>query len=179
MSRTLASTALIAPATAEVRLERTFLADSTSTSTKTEAPALVLGGTFVILATVNGTTPAALRVDSGATDVMLPRNVAVRLISNGSLTHADYVSTKSYRLADGSLRTQKVYRLRSLKVGALIVRDIHCTISNDEAARAEFSEQSPGLGDRQSSARADAYILSSGCACEKAGRVNRPKLAKW
>ena len=81
MSRTLAlvlaaSAALAAPATAEVRLERTFLAGSAGMSTKTEAPALVLGGTFVILATVNGAAQAALRVDSGATDVMLPRTVA-------------------------------------------------------------------------------------------------------
>jgi clan AA aspartic protease (TIGR02281 family) len=137
LSRTLAialaaSAALAAPASAEVRLERTFPAGSVSTSTKTEAPAFVLGGTFVILATVNGAPQAALRVDSGATDVMLPRTVAAKLISAGSLTHADYVTTKTYRLADGSLRTQKVYRLRSLKVGALIVRDIPCTISNDD-----------------------------------------------
>ena len=137
MSRTLAialaaSAILATPVTAEVRLERTFSAGSGSTSTKTEAPAIVLGGTFVILATVNGSTQAALRVDSGATDVMLPRNVAARLISDGSLTHADYVTTKTYRLADGSLRTQKVYRLRSLKVGTLIVRDIPCTIGNDD-----------------------------------------------
>jgi predicted aspartyl protease len=100
MSRTLAialaaSAVLAAPATAEVRRERTFPAGSASTSTKTEAPALVLGGTFVILATVNGAAQAALRVDSGATDVMLPRTVAARLISAGSLTHADYVTTKT------------------------------------------------------------------------------------
>ncbi len=137
MSRTLAialaaSAILATPVTAELRLERTFPAGSGSTSTKTEAPAIVLGGTFVILATVNGSTQAALRVDSGATDVMLPRTVAARLISTGSLTHADYLTTKTYKLADGSLRTQKVYRLRSLKVGALIVRDIPCTISNDD-----------------------------------------------
>ena len=137
MSRTLAivlaaSAALAAPAIAEVRLGPTFPAVSASTSTKTEAPALVLGGTFVILATVNGAAQAALRVDSGATDVMLPRTVAARLISTGSLTHADYLTTKTYKLADGSLRTQKVYRLRSLKVGALIVRDLPCTISNDD-----------------------------------------------
>ena len=136
MSRTLAialaaSAVLAAPATAQVRLERTFPAGSAITSTKTEAPALVLGGTFVILATVNGAAQAALRVDSGATDVMLPRTVAARLISAGSLTRTDYVATKTYRLADGS-PTQKVYRLRSLKVGALIVRDIPCTISNDD-----------------------------------------------
>jgi hypothetical protein len=59
MSRTLAialtaSAALAAPVTAEVRLERNFPTGSASTSTKTEAPALVLSGTFVILATVNG-----------------------------------------------------------------------------------------------------------------------------
>ena len=85
MSRTLAralvvSAALAAPATAEVRLEGTF-----PTGTSTEAPALVLGGTFVILATVNGAAHVALRVDSGATDVMLPRTVAARLISAGLL----------------------------------------------------------------------------------------------
>ena len=79
LSRTLAivlaaCVALAAPATAEVRLERTFQAGSASTSTKTEAPALVLGGTFVILATVYGAAQAALRVDSGATDVVLPRS---------------------------------------------------------------------------------------------------------
>jgi clan AA aspartic protease (TIGR02281 family) len=137
MSRTLAialaaSAVLATPVTAQVRLERTCPAGSASTSTKTEAPALVLGSTFVILATVNGAAQAALRVDSGATDVMLPRTVAARLISAGSLTHTDYVTTRTYRLADGSLRTQKVYRLHSLQVGTLIVCDIPCTISNDD-----------------------------------------------
>ncbi len=113
-----ASVALAAPATTEVGLERTFPAGSASTSTKTEAPAFVLGGTFVILATVNGT--ATLRIDSGTTHVLLPRTVAARLIRAGSLTHADYMTIKTYRLADGSLCTQIVYRLRSLKVGTLI-----------------------------------------------------------
>ena len=127
-----ASAVLAAPVTAQVLLERTFPAGSASTSTKTEAPALVFGSTFVILATVNGAAQAALRVDSGATDVMLPRTVAARLISAGSLTRADYLTTKTYRLADGSPRTQKVYRLHSLKVGTLIVRDVPCTISNDD-----------------------------------------------
>src|SRR5271169_2518789 len=127
-----ADSAVNRPATAQVRLAHTVPAGSASTSTKTEAPAVVLGGTFVILATVNGAAQAALRVDSGATDVMFPRTVAARLISAGSLTHADYVTTKTYRLADGSLRIQKVYRLRSLKVGALIVRDMPCTISTDD-----------------------------------------------
>ena len=41
------------------------------------------------------------------------------------------MTTKTYRLADGSLRTQKVYRLRSLKVGTFIVHNIPCMISND------------------------------------------------
>ena len=42
---------------AQVRLERTFPAGSASTLAKTEAPALVLGGTFVILATVKRRRP--------------------------------------------------------------------------------------------------------------------------
>jgi predicted aspartyl protease len=101
MSRTLAitlaaSVVVAAPATAQVRLEHTSPAGSASTSTKTEASALVLGGTFVILATVNGAAQAAMRVDSGASDVMLPRTVAAGLISAGSLTPADYVTTKTY-----------------------------------------------------------------------------------
>jgi predicted aspartyl protease len=117
-----ASAALTAPAVAEMRPERTFQIDTLASSTKTEAPAVVFGGTFVILATVNGTTQAALRIDSGATDVMLPRNVATKLISAGSLTRADYVTTRTYKLADGSVRSQRVYLLRSLQVGMLIVR---------------------------------------------------------
>jgi len=117
-----ASAALTAPAVAEMRPERTFPIDTLASSTKTEAPAVVFGGTFVILATVNGTTQAALRIDSGATDVMLPRNVATKLISAGSLTRADYVTTRTYKLADGSVRSQRVYLLRSLQVGMLIVR---------------------------------------------------------
>ena len=119
------------PSVAETRFERIFPADGVATSTKTEAPALVCDGTVVILATVNGTAQAALRVDSGATDVVLPRTTATRLISAGSLTHTDYVTTRTYRLADGSLRSQKVYRLRSLQVGALIVHGVPCTISKD------------------------------------------------
>jgi clan AA aspartic protease (TIGR02281 family) len=138
MSRALAialaaHAALATPAVAEMRPERAFPTAAATTSTKTEAPALVFGGTFVVLAIVNGSTQAALRVDSGATDVMLPRSVAAKLISAGSLTRADYVTTRTYKLADGSVRSQKVYRLRSLQVGTLVVRDILCTISNDDS----------------------------------------------
>ena len=69
MSRTLAialaaSAALAAPAAAQVRPERTFPADSASRSTKTEAPALVLGGTFVI--TANGFFYKAVQSDVSA-----------------------------------------------------------------------------------------------------------------
>ena len=123
---------LAAPAVAETRFERIFPADGVATSTKTEAPALVRDGTVVILATVNGTAQAALRVDSGATDVVLARTTATRPISAGSLTHTDYVTTRTYRLTDGSLRSQKVYRLRSLQVGALIVHGVPCTIGKDD-----------------------------------------------
>jgi hypothetical protein len=67
--------------------------------TKTEAPAVVFGSTLLILATINGDAQGAQRFDSGATDVMLRRSIAAKLLSTGSFTHADYVTTKSYKLS--------------------------------------------------------------------------------
>ena len=73
--------------------------------------------------------------DDGVREMIIgfkTERAALRCLKDaGSLTPADYVTTKTYKLADGSLRTQKVYRLRSLKVGTFIVHDIPCTISND------------------------------------------------
>ena len=77
---------------------------------------------------------------SGATDVMLPPNRR-RQADPRRIAHSRRLRDHQvYRLADGSLRTQKFYGLRSLQVGTLIVRDIPCTISSDgaRAVRAEF-----------------------------------------
>ena len=86
------------------------------------------GGTFVLLATLNNTMTAAFTLDTGASDVSIPRDLADRLIANGTLTERDFVGMQSYATANGHLR-EPVYILHSVSVGPLVIDNVECSIA--------------------------------------------------
>jgi clan AA aspartic protease (TIGR02281 family) len=86
-------------------------------------------GTFVLMATLNGSVTAPFMLDTGASDMLLPQDLADRLVKAGSLTEADFIRVATYRMADGRTRREPVYRLRRISVGPLVVHDIECSIS--------------------------------------------------
>ncbi len=88
-------------------------------------------GTFTLLATLNGTTILPLTLDTGASNVTIPENIATELMRNGSLTPADYVGDAVSTLADGSKSRDTLYTLRSITVGGRTVTDVTCSVGDE------------------------------------------------
>jgi predicted aspartyl protease len=72
-------------------------------------------------------------VDSGASDVGIPADVVGTLIRTGTLQRSDFLGTETYVLADGSTAPSEVFRIRSLKVGALVIENVTGSIADGDA----------------------------------------------
>ena len=92
------------------------------------------GGVYVVPVSANGSAPFVCIVDSGASDVNIPESVFRKLVRAGSVTEADYVGTQDYTLADGSSSRGRTYRIKSLKVGDVVVHNVVASVGGDESS---------------------------------------------
>jgi clan AA aspartic protease (TIGR02281 family) len=92
-----------------------------------EAPITWNDGGYDIMVTLNG-RPLNFTLDTGATAVVIPQNIADRLMADGSLTTADYLGPGTASLADGSQKTINRYKLRSVTVGGRTVSNVICNV---------------------------------------------------
>jgi clan AA aspartic protease (TIGR02281 family) len=84
---------------------------------------------FLLPATVNGTANVYFIVDSGATNVQIPEDVAEQMRREGTLTEADFLGQRRFILADGSGVSQRIFRLRSLKIGNRTMENVLAALS--------------------------------------------------
>lgn len=92
-------------------------------------------GAFVIPVVLNDVLTEKFIVDSGATDVSIPAEIAAKLKEMGAMSGADYLGSKIYMLADGSKVPSDIYKIASLRIGAMVVHDVTVRIS---AARSDL-----------------------------------------
>jgi clan AA aspartic protease (TIGR02281 family) len=97
-------------------------------STRSTAPFHRMGGVFVLSASLNGGTHAYFIVDSGAATVQIPEETAEALRSSGSLADADFMGQRRFILADGRAMQQRVFRLRSLRIGERTMENVLATV---------------------------------------------------
>lgn len=88
-----------------------------------------MGGVFVLPATVNGTSTAYFIVDSGASNVQIPEELAAEMKRNGTLTEADSLGQRRFTLADGSGLQQRIVRLRTIKIGERTMENVMASVS--------------------------------------------------
>ena len=88
-----------------------------------------MGGVFVLPATVNGTSTAYFIVDSGASNVQIPEELAEEMKRNGTLTEADSLGQRRFTLADGSGLQQRIVRLRSIRIGERTMENVMASVS--------------------------------------------------
>ena len=87
------------------------------------------GNTFLLPVAINGELTLKFTIDSGASDVSIPADVVLTLLRTGTLTHDDFLGTKTYRLADGSKIPSQTFQIRSLKVGGRILRNVTASVA--------------------------------------------------
>lgn len=88
-----------------------------------------MGGVFVLPATINGTSTAYFIVDSGASNVQIPEELAEEMKRNGTLTEADSLGQRRFTLADGSGLQQRIVRLRSIRIGERTMENVMASVS--------------------------------------------------
>jgi hypothetical protein len=87
-------------------------------------------GTLQVPVVINGTIALNFTIDSGATDVSVPASVFSSLVRNGTVSPQDLLDKRMYKLADGSGEISQRFRIRSLRVGKLEVRDVIASVGD-------------------------------------------------
>jgi predicted aspartyl protease len=95
----------------------------------TVVPMVSEGSTFVVPVRINDQITLNFVVDSGASDVTVPNDVVSTLVRTGTITDADFLGKKTYRLADGSTVPSQQFAIRSLKVGDKTLKNVVGSIS--------------------------------------------------
>jgi clan AA aspartic protease (TIGR02281 family) len=84
-------------------------------------------GTLQVPVVINGVS-LNFTIDSGASDVSIPGNVFTTLIRAGTVLPQDLLDKRAYKLADGSTQISQRFRIRSLRVGNLELRDVIASV---------------------------------------------------
>jgi predicted aspartyl protease len=89
-----------------------------------------LGDTYHVPVRINDTITLPFLLDTGASDMVIPADVALTLIRAGALTSGDFIGKSRYRLADGSEAVSDVVSLREVQVGEHSVRNVTASVSS-------------------------------------------------
>jgi clan AA aspartic protease (TIGR02281 family) len=94
-----------------------------------EVPLQRRGGTYIVAAEINGQAPLDFHIDSGAADVSVPAYLFQQMKSAGSVRAEDMLGTETYVLGNGTSIKAETFRIRTLKVGSVVVRDVRANVS--------------------------------------------------
>jgi hypothetical protein len=97
---------------------------------QTEVPVEGAGGTYLVPVSINDTITLKFTIDSGASDVAIPADVVSTLFRAGTITREDFIGRQTFAMADGSTVPSDEFRIRSLKVGTLVLHDVVGSISD-------------------------------------------------
>jgi clan AA aspartic protease (TIGR02281 family) len=140
--RGLATTGLLGDADASVIKQEVIASRSPTDAGPTAAPPGMEeislrndGGVYVVAVRINRAITLDFIVDSGASDVHIPADVAMTLARAGTIASSDFIGDREYRIADGSTLKSSRFILRELKVGSRVVQNV---VANIGSAKGEL-----------------------------------------
>jgi len=92
---------------------------------------IALGGdsrAYRVPVRINGTISIKFIVDSGASDVVIPGDVATTLSRAGAIVSSDYIGRETYVIANGTKHPSLRLVLRELNVGGHVVKNVTASI---------------------------------------------------
>jgi clan AA aspartic protease (TIGR02281 family) len=99
-------------------------------SVSEEIPLKNAGGVYVVGVRINGAITLDFIVDTGASDVLIPADVAMTLARAGTISGSDFIGDQSYQLGDGSTLKSERFILRELKIGNRAVQNVVASIGS-------------------------------------------------
>jgi clan AA aspartic protease (TIGR02281 family) len=94
-----------------------------------EIPLQRHGNTYSVPVRINGTITLPFVLDTGATDLVIPADVALTLIRAGALTSSDFIGKRRYSLANGSEEVGDRVIIREVQVGQHAVRNVTAIVN--------------------------------------------------
>ena len=73
---------------------------------------------------INDAITLKFTLDSGAADVSIPADVFLTLARAGTISSSDLGEVKTYTLANGAATQSQTFRIRSLKVGDEVLKNV-------------------------------------------------------
>jgi clan AA aspartic protease (TIGR02281 family) len=97
-------------------------------------PLIHQDGSYLVPVVINDKISLNFVLDTGATEVSIPEDVYSTLKRAGAVAKGDLLSSAEYELADGTTRAAQRFRIRSLRIGELELRDVVASISPSGAS---------------------------------------------
>jgi clan AA aspartic protease (TIGR02281 family) len=88
------------------------------------------GGALLVPVVINDSVKLDFMLDSGAAVVTIPADVAMTLIRTGTITRDDVLGRQKFQMADGHTASSTILRIRSLKVGNIVVHDVQASVTD-------------------------------------------------
>ena len=101
---------------------------------RTRVPLRTDRGISFVPVEINGTLKLDFALDSGASDVSVPADVFSTLKRTSTVKDGDLIGQQSYVLADGSTTQSSIFKIRSLKIGDLVVEDVKASVTPSHAS---------------------------------------------
>ena len=102
-------------------------------SSHTRVPLRIDRGISFVPVEINGTLKLDFAIDSGASDVSVPADVFSTLKRTSTVKESDLIGQQSYVLADGSTTQSSIFKIRTLKIGELVVEDVKASVTPSHA----------------------------------------------
>jgi aspartyl protease family protein len=99
-----------------------------------EVPLKAEGGELLVPVTINDSVKLDFMLDSGASVVTIPADVAMTLMRTGTLTRDDLLGKETFQLADGRTMPSMILRIRSLRVGDIVVHDVQASVTDSKGS---------------------------------------------
>lgn len=88
------------------------------------------GGVYLIPVSINDVLQIKFILDSGASDVAISPDVFLTLFKTETIEKGDWLPGKQYQIADGSIVQSNRFKIRTLKIGNQILKNVACSISS-------------------------------------------------
>ncbi|MDB5281200.1 MAG: hypothetical protein JWO06_275 [Bacteroidota bacterium] len=126
---------MVVPCLQKARVEQTIEAagDISGPSDKGEVPLLALGNIHRVKLRF-GNIEKYFTLDSGASDVLMSKDLEKELLKSGALLKSDYVGEQTYYLADGSKVRGKNYYLSGIGIGDFTVNKVMIGVLESDKA---------------------------------------------
>jgi uncharacterized protein/predicted aspartyl protease len=135
--RGLATTGLLGDADASAIKREVIASRSPTGAGPTAAPSGTeditlkkIGGVYVVAVRINQAITLDFIVDSGASDVLIPADVAMTLARAGTIAKGDFIGDQFYKIGDGSTLKSERFILRELRVGSQVVQNVVASIGS-------------------------------------------------